>query len=68
MPNDDAEQLREGVKHRLYSDYILEGKLFIAPVGPRPQKIVDLGTGFGLWALDGLSTSRIWREDIRLKC
>ncbi|KAL3955453.1 hypothetical protein ACCO45_011016 [Purpureocillium lilacinum] len=52
MPNDDAEQLREGVKHRLYSDYILEGKLFIAPVGPRPQKIVDLGTGFGLWALD----------------
>ena len=57
MPNDDAEQLREGVKHRLYSDYILDGKLFIAPVGESPQKIIDLGTGFGLWALDGSSTS-----------
>ncbi|PHH84062.1 hypothetical protein CDD83_2555 [Cordyceps sp. RAO-2017] len=52
MPNDDAEQMREGVKHKLYSDYILGGKLFLAPIGKNPQKIVDLGTGFGFWPLD----------------
>ncbi|KAM4056644.1 methyltransferase [Hirsutella rhossiliensis] len=52
MPNDDAEQLREGVKHKLYVDYILGGGLFLAPIGDNPQKIVDLGTGFGFWALD----------------
>lgn len=53
MPNDEAEQLREGIKHKLYADYILEGKAFLAPVGTNPQKVVDLGTGVGYWALDG---------------
>lgn len=53
MPNDDAEQLREGVKHRFYLDYILGGELFLAPIRENPQKIVDLGTGFGFWAVDG---------------
>ncbi|KJZ77971.1 hypothetical protein HIM_02608 [Hirsutella minnesotensis 3608] len=52
MPNDDAEQLREGIKHKLYQDYILNGRLFLAPIGGNPQKIVDLGTGFGFWAVD----------------
>ncbi|KND87901.1 hypothetical protein TOPH_07464 [Tolypocladium ophioglossoides CBS 100239] len=36
----------------MYLDYILDGQLFLAPVGENPQKIVDLGTGFGFWALD----------------
>ncbi|KAJ3472320.1 hypothetical protein NLG97_g11091 [Lecanicillium saksenae] len=45
LPNDEAEQLREGIKHRLYLDHILNGEYFFAPVGQLPQKIVDLGTG-----------------------
>lgn len=52
LPNDDVEQAREGMKHKLYLDYILDGKLFLAPIGDHPQKIVDLGTGVGFWASD----------------
>ncbi|KFA63969.1 hypothetical protein S40285_05723 [Stachybotrys chlorohalonatus IBT 40285] len=52
LPNDDVEQTREGIKHKLYTDYLLEGKLFLAPIGDHPQKIVDLGTGVGFWAQD----------------
>ncbi|EXA00602.1 hypothetical protein NW765_006302 [Fusarium oxysporum] len=52
LPNDDAEQVREGLKHKLYLDYLLDGKLFLAPIGNNPQKIVDLGTGVGMWAQD----------------
>ena len=53
LPNDDIEQMREGIKHKMYVDYILEGKLFRAPLGDYPQKLVDLGTGVGFWAQDG---------------
>lgn len=53
VPNDDPEQIREAIKHKLYIDYLLDGKLFLAPVGDYPQKIVDLGTGVGFWAQDG---------------
>lgn len=42
------------MKHKLYLDYILDGNLFLAPIGDYPQKIVDLGTGVGFWATDGL--------------
>ncbi|KAK7415314.1 hypothetical protein QQX98_005958 [Neonectria punicea] len=52
LPNDDVEQVREGMKHKLYLDYILDGKLFLAPIGNYPHKIVDLGTGVGFWAQD----------------
>ena len=53
LPNDDIEQEREGMKHKLYVDYLLEGQLVLAPIGDYPQKIVDLGTGVGFWAQDG---------------
>ncbi|EGX92821.1 UMTA methyltransferase family protein [Cordyceps militaris CM01] len=52
LPNDEAEQLREGIKHRLYLDHILKGHHFFAPIGDGPQKIVDLGTGTGIWAME----------------
>ncbi|KAM5360238.1 hypothetical protein ACJZ2D_013895 [Fusarium nematophilum] len=51
LPNDDAEQVREGLKHKLYLDYLLDGKLFLAPIGDHPQKIVDLGTGVGILSI-----------------
>jgi len=44
--------MREGIKHKLYVDYILDGALHFAPIGDHPQKIVDLGTGVGFWACD----------------
>jgi hypothetical protein len=33
----------------------MDGKLILAPIGDNPQKIVDLGTGVGMWAQDGKS-------------
>lgn len=32
---------------------LLGGKLYLAPIGDNPQKIIDLGTGFGDWAIEG---------------
>lgn len=29
------------------------GKLYYAPIGDSPQKIIDLGTGTGIWAVEG---------------
>ncbi|KAH0538584.1 hypothetical protein FGG08_004834 [Glutinoglossum americanum] len=31
---------------------LLENKLFLSPVGPNPQKVLDVGTGTGIWAID----------------
>ena len=35
---------------------LLGGKMYMAPIGDNPQKIIDLGTGFGEWAIEGMST------------
>jgi ubiquinone/menaquinone biosynthesis C-methylase UbiE len=32
---------------------LTSGKLFFAPVGNNPQKVLDLGTGTGSWAIEG---------------
>lgn len=32
---------------------ITGGALGMAPVGDSPQKIIDLGTGSGIWAIEG---------------
>ncbi len=29
-----------------------DGHLFYAPIGDYPQKIIDLGTGTGIWAME----------------
>lgn len=58
LPNDDLEQNREHVKHTMLLE-LNDGKLFFAPIGDNPQKILDIGTGTGkgdtptLWAENG---------------
>lgn len=52
IPNDDAEQSREDMLHTMMLE-ATDGKLYYAPIGDRVQKIIDLGTGTGLWAMDG---------------
>lgn len=52
VPNDDEEYKRESLRHTMMKE-LLHGKLFLAPIGPNPQKIIDLGTGFGDWAIEG---------------
>ncbi|KAK4189415.1 putative methyltransferase [Podospora australis] len=51
IPNDDLEQNREDMKHAMMME-MTDGKLFLAPIGPNPQKIIDIGTGTGIWAIE----------------
>jgi len=30
----------------------MDGKLFLAPIGDNPQRVLDVGTGTGIWAID----------------
>ncbi|OAA58349.1 hypothetical protein ISF_06888 [Cordyceps fumosorosea ARSEF 2679] len=51
IPNDEAEQSREDMLHTMMME-ATDGRLFYAPIGPNPQKVIDLGTGTGLWAIE----------------
>ncbi|GAB1318739.1 S-adenosyl-L-methionine-dependent methyltransferase [Madurella fahalii] len=51
IPNDDEEYKRESLRHLMLKE-LLNGKLYLAPIGDKPQKIIDLGTGFGDWAIE----------------
>ncbi|KAK3389791.1 S-adenosyl-L-methionine-dependent methyltransferase [Podospora didyma] len=51
IPNDDLEQSREDMKHALMLE-LTDGKLFHAPIGENPRKIIDIGTGTGMWAIE----------------
>ncbi|KAH6691661.1 S-adenosyl-L-methionine-dependent methyltransferase [Plectosphaerella plurivora] len=51
LPNDSIEQEREEMKH-LMVKRLFDGHDFLAPMGKNPQKIIDVGTGLGLWAID----------------
>ncbi|KAK2749034.1 methyltransferase domain-containing protein [Colletotrichum kahawae] len=44
LPNDETEQDREEMKHTMFLE-LLDGDLFLAPIGDDPQKIIDIGTG-----------------------
>jgi len=55
MPNDEEEFKRESLKHAMFKE-VLQGKLYLAPIGPNVQKIMDLGTGFGDWAVESSSS------------
>lgn len=51
MPNDEKEQDRLDLKHHVFK-LVLRGKLFCAPISPNPQRILDIGTGTGIWAIE----------------
>ncbi|KIW31220.1 uncharacterized protein PV07_02886 [Cladophialophora immunda] len=50
FPNDEQEQERLDMLHHIYR-LVLDGRLHVAPIG-NPQRVLDIGTGTGLWALD----------------
>lgn len=37
--------------HHIYS-LLLGGKLYQAPISSNPHRVLDLGTGTGIWAMD----------------
>lgn len=51
MPNDKEEQNRMDLQHHICL-LALRGRLYKAPVIEKPQRVLDLGTGTGTWAID----------------
>ncbi|RSL95097.1 hypothetical protein CDV31_014047 [Fusarium ambrosium] len=51
LPNDDSEQDRMDLVHHIYR-LLLDGELFLAPINKQPRRVLDLGTGTGIWAMD----------------
>jgi ubiquinone/menaquinone biosynthesis C-methylase UbiE len=51
LPNDEQEQDRLDLLHHIFT-LILGGKLYDAPIHPPPQRVLDVGTGTGIWAID----------------
>lgn len=51
LPNDEQEQDRLDLLHHIFL-LILGGKLYDAPIHPPPRRVLDIGTGTGIWAID----------------
>ncbi len=49
-PCDEKEQDRLDIMFQMMS-IALDGKLHLAPLKPNPQRILELATGTGLWAI-----------------
>ncbi|KAL1999603.1 hypothetical protein VTN02DRAFT_4288 [Thermoascus thermophilus] len=50
LPNDETELDRLDMIHEMILTS-MDRKLFYAPIGPWPQRIHDVGTGSGIWAM-----------------
>ncbi|KAI9789496.1 MAG: hypothetical protein M1833_002306 [Piccolia ochrophora] len=50
-PNDDKQNEALDIAHHLFLK-ALDGKLFLAPIGENAEKILDVGTGTGIWVMD----------------
>ncbi|KAM0317957.1 hypothetical protein ACHAPQ_010840 [Fusarium lateritium] len=51
VPNDEEEQTRMDLVHHIYT-LLLDGRLFLAPIDDQAHRVLDLGTGTGIWAID----------------
>ncbi|KAI9848913.1 MAG: hypothetical protein M1830_007259, partial [Pleopsidium flavum] len=50
-PNDEKEQERLDLVHHIHR-LVIDGKLLRAPIGSNPQRVLDVGTGTGIWAIE----------------
>jgi SAM-dependent methyltransferase len=51
VPNDEKQENQLDIEHHLYR-LILGGQLYLAPIGENPRKVLDIGTGTGIWAVE----------------
>ncbi|KAK7427207.1 hypothetical protein QQZ08_006320 [Neonectria magnoliae] len=50
-PNDDQQNEGLDIIHNALL-MTLDDRLFLAPIGPSPGRVLDVGTGTGIWAID----------------
>ncbi|KAI8648345.1 hypothetical protein NCS56_01518800 [Fusarium sp. Ph1] len=50
-PNDDQHNTSMDIQHHVWT-LLLDGKLHLAPLPERVGKVLDVGTGTGIWAID----------------
>ncbi|OJD39837.1 sam dependent methyltransferase [Diplodia corticola] len=50
-PNDDTQNDQLDIGHHMLR-IVLGDKLMLAPIGDNPQRVLDVGTGTGIWAID----------------
>lgn len=51
MPNDESESDRLDLTHQMLK-IVLGNKIALAPIGEKPVRILDIGTGTGIWAIE----------------
>ncbi|RGP68763.1 hypothetical protein FLONG3_8026 [Fusarium longipes] len=49
-PNDEQQLQSVDISHH-YLTVLLDNKLFLAPISPHVQTVLDVGTGSGIWAM-----------------
>ncbi|KAF8242068.1 S-adenosyl-L-methionine-dependent methyltransferase [Wilcoxina mikolae CBS 423.85] len=65
-PTDELEQDRLDLHHEIFL-LLLSNRLHLAPIGPTPHRILDVGTGTGIWAIeiaDAYPTASVIGTDI----
>ncbi|KAF4495033.1 TAM domain methyltransferase [Fusarium agapanthi] len=50
-PNDEQQSASIDINHHALTQ-LLSGRLFLAPIKDNVQKVLDVGTGTGIWAID----------------
>ncbi|KAF9878728.1 mRNA 3'-end-processing protein YTH1 [Colletotrichum karsti] len=50
-PNDDQQSESVDITHH-YLNILLDDKLYLAPIDENVEKVLDVGTGTGIWAMD----------------